>query len=110
MNNLPEVQQTNSGEFALDLLGDKTQPVTNPPKEGRQYDPTRDRETIRGWLAIVLLVLITIIVIASLAALVLFQTELNTIKEWLTIVFGPLTTLFGTITGFYFGEKSKENR
>jgi hypothetical protein len=67
------------------------------------YDPSQDRERLRGKLAGWLLALLAVIAIGAVAALIFSQIDSVKLKDILTGVFTPLLGVFGTITGFYFG-------
>ncbi len=67
------------------------------------YDPSRDRERLRGKLAGWLLALLAAVAIGPVVALVFDQINSSTLKDILGGVFTPLLGVFGTVTGFYFG-------
>jgi hypothetical protein len=67
------------------------------------YDPSQDRERLRGKLAGWLLALLAVIAVGSVAALIFGEIDSPKLKDILTGVFTPLLGVFGTITGFYFG-------
>jgi hypothetical protein len=75
----------------------------------KPYDPGRDREFVRSWVAYGLLGLLIVIVLLSFIALWAHGITKDDLKEILTIFFGPIITLLGAVTGFYYGEKSKYN-
>lgn len=97
-----------------------------PPLAGQvedaPYDPSRDRETKRGQIALRLLTLLSLIAIAPFL-LLLFRAlcfravagedpaavcagfPVVDMQELLTAVFTPVVALVGAATGFYFGEK-----
>lgn len=73
----------------------------------KPYDPDKDREQIRGYIALGLLALFMLIVFGSFLSLIFHWIPLNDLKEILTIIFGPLIALLSAVTGFYYGEQSK---
>ncbi len=90
----------------------------------KNYDPTLDRETIRGNIALALvLTLVGVIAIVVLAGLVTAigcyapatactpaTIKLETIRAVIELVVPPLIGLVGAVTGFYFGEKSVSSK
>jgi len=90
----------------LDLTGEP--PVgptagTAPALATTPYDPSQDREHLRGTLAKLLLALLTVVAIGPVVALIFDKIDAATLKDILAGVFTPLLAVFGTITGFYFG-------
>jgi hypothetical protein len=90
-----------------------------PPKEAGLYDPTRDREQVRGQVALILtwclVGVVAVLAVAGLVTSVVCMSgvactpttiELKTIGVLATIVLTPLVGLVGAVTGFYFGEKA----
>jgi hypothetical protein len=76
---------------------------TGPALAITPYDPSRDRERLRGTLAKLLLALLAVVAIGPVAALIFSQIDGAALKDILAGVFTPLLGVFGTITGFYFG-------
>lgn len=83
------------------------------------YDPTQDRETIRGsiatWLIWTLIVVIAVAVLTGLVTAIGCSqsgtchpdiVELKTVRVIIELVLTPLVGLVGAVTGFYYGEKS----
>lgn len=95
-------------------------PAPPPPEDEGQYDPSKDRELIRGQIALILTwCLVGVVGVATLAGLLTAVVcmshgaqcsaptmELKTIGTLATIVLTPLVGLVGAVTGFYFGEKA----
>jgi hypothetical protein len=83
-------------------------PLQTPP-----FDLVQAREKMRGRLALILVLVLAGIVIAAfiyaLISLFILKTfrDLDTLKTVLEILFAPVVGLVGSVTGFYFGEKSK---
>jgi hypothetical protein len=87
-----------------------------------RYDPARDRESIRGKIAMTLiltLVGIALIVVAVGLATALVcawsactaeAAEMKSARAVVELVLTPLIGLVGAVTGFYFGEKSGGDR
>lgn len=73
----------------------------------KPYDPNEDRESVRSVVAVTLLVLLFGTVVFSFLVLMAKLIPFSELKDLLTIVFGPIITLLGAVTGFYYGEKSR---
>ncbi|MCW5773291.1 MAG: hypothetical protein KIT16_16745 [Rhodospirillaceae bacterium] len=97
---MAEEEESLTGDRLVDEIA---QPTTKP------YDPAKERETRRGWIAMLLIALLIGIVIFGFVTLwfgpggKLTAAEL---KDFLAILIGPVVGLVGTVAGFYFGEKS----
>jgi hypothetical protein len=87
--------------------------------EEEEYDPTADRETVRGKIALFLVgslvgVVIFVCLIGAAVAGVCGYTgtcssetlELKSIRVIIELILSPLVGLVGAVTGFYYGEKS----
>ena len=85
----------------------------------KPYDPTPDRENIRGtialWLIWTLVGVITIVVLTGLVTMYGCHAanscspetnELKAVRVVIELVLTPLVGLVGAVTGFYFGEKT----
>ena len=113
-----------SAELDLNTLGRTTTAgvttaATTSQIVEKSYDPTADRETIRGTIALALIwTLVLVIAAVVLTGLVTVYgchpknacttetVELKTIRVVIELVLTPLIGLVGAVTGFYFGEKS----
>lgn len=83
-----------------------------------QYDPAKDREALRGSLAMALIYTLVGIVFGSFLIAIITEmacaktecseptTKLASLKSLMDIIFTPLIGLVGAVTGFYFGDKS----
>jgi uncharacterized RDD family membrane protein YckC len=72
------------------------------------YDPARSREWMRGLIALILLIILVAVIVASFYVIVFKpkdQVNEALLEKVLTIVFGPLITLVSAATGFYFGSR-----
>jgi len=72
------------------------------------FDPSRQRESMRGVVAGLLLVILAFIITAAFLSYWFNWASQDEIEGLLTIVFAPLIGLVGAATGFYFG--STESR
>jgi hypothetical protein len=102
--------------------GGATPPTTSQIVE-KSYDPTADRETIRGTIALALVwTLVGVIGAVVLTGLVTMYAchaggacntetmDLKTVRAVIELVLTPLIGLVGAVTGFYFGEKSASGK
>lgn len=96
-------------ESALDVLtaeGFSELPVYEPVVEN--YDPTKDRELMRGVIALSLVVLLVLIVLAPIGVVIWVPSvPFETIKSMLELILSPVVALVGSAVGFYFGGKEK---
>lgn len=72
------------------------------------YDPAQDREKVRGRIALILVFLLLGIVAVSFVAIWFKMAPLTDVKGILELVLAPVVGLVGAVTGFYYGEKSKQ--
>jgi hypothetical protein len=71
--------------------------------------PTEERREIwRGWLALLLMILLSLLAIGLVVVAVWLVRPFNTQTVSLLIagIFGPIIGLVGTVVGFYFGQVS----
>lgn len=104
---MPDLPEEN---YDLTVLPGETEksPGLAEPDTGPTYDPSKDRERLRGFIALGLLGLLAAIVVASFVFIFLhYKSDLSKLKSILDILFAPVVGLVGAATGFYFGEKSK---
>lgn len=85
-------------------LGETAGEASPPRRE--PYDPTRDRERLRGWIAIALVVLLFAVVAVPVIAVLVGRFDAQT-ERMMTLVLGPVAGLVGTVPGFYFGGKDR---
>jgi hypothetical protein len=67
------------------------------------YDPVKAREGMRGQLAGGLIVLLAFVVVASFVTVWVRGNLTEPTKDLLGLILGPVVTLVGSATGFYFG-------
>lgn len=70
------------------------------------YNPEPVRDKLRGQIALYLIVLLAAIVVASFLHLYAAPWHSEKLVTILQILFGPITTLVGAATGYYFGANS----
>jgi hypothetical protein len=89
-----------------DWTGDETAPVQSP-QEGRKYDPSEDREKIRGRIAQGLLFTLVGIVAGIFLTVWLKLASLDDVLKLVAAVLTPVIGVFGAVTGFYFGSSRR---
>lgn len=70
------------------------------------YDPEPARDKVRGQIALYLIYILGGMVIASFLLLYAAPWHTELLVSVLQILFGPVTTLVGAATGYYFGANS----
>lgn len=81
-------------------------PAGQPLRVGEVYDPARTRESMRGWIALVLLILFALEV--GIAFMLLWQraVSVDDLAKIAAVLLSPVATLLGTVIGFYFGSSA----
>ena len=80
-----------------------------PPQPSAVYDPTKDRENVRGHLAYIVVGLFALLVVLTLwfaHAVVTDDPALQRLLQVVGILLSPVVALVGAVTGFYYGEKA----
>lgn len=83
---------------------DPAQP-TIPQLAGGEPSLAKQRETAREWITKTLVIILGAIIAAAFATIWLDLASIENLVDVLTIIFGPVVTLVGAATGFYYGEK-----
>jgi hypothetical protein len=104
----PGGRPSHSDVGVIDLTDEAT--VTEYSPGQKDYDPAKSREDTRRFLAIAFPILLAIVVVGSGIVLALWPDRVEVIEKYLSMVFASLLGLVGTVSGFYFGEKSAEKR
>ena len=91
----------------LDLSGDDTVAPSLAEPTTEDYDPAPEREKLRGTLALLLVSLLIGIVLLGFVSVWFNWVAIADLKQLLELVFTPVVTLVGAVTGFYYGERSK---
>ncbi len=97
-----------SGSADIDLTAANqvaAPPPETVPKEA-SYDPARDRESVRAKIALWLLYLVIGIIALAMVGLLANLIDSATLEKLATLVLAPVLTVFGTVLGFYFGERA----
>lgn len=81
--------------------GDVAKPGAAP------YDPSQDREKVRGWIAIALIALLIGLITLLFIAILWKVVQVGDLDKIVATVLTPIMGIVGTVIGFYFGEKSK---
>lgn len=74
-------------------------------RQERPYHPERERERIRGWLAVGLAGMIPVVLLISWGAFMLGGNSVEEVSDMLQATLAPLIGLVGAATGFYFGDR-----
>ncbi len=82
--------------------------VVRVPGPG-QFDVVKARETMRGWLAVIVLAVFGSEVVLFFALAFGHVLLMQDIKELGLVLFSPTIVVVGTVLGFYFGA-DKSNR
>jgi len=98
-----ESDRSNEIYFDPDAAGDP--PPVVAPEEGGPYDPSKDREKVRGRLAAGLVGLLAILTVSALGG-VLAGASADDIKAILEVAVPPVVALCGSAIGFYYASTS----
>jgi hypothetical protein len=90
----------------LDLSGDPPAPAAPLPIGPQPYDPTRERERMRGYIAMSLLALLIGVIVAMLLGLATGRLAIEALEKVAAVILSPVIGLFGAVIGFYYGEQS----
>ncbi len=82
--------------------------AAKPPEDfvNRLYDPARDREKVRGRIAVGLTALFGILVLVLLGATIGGSLTLDDLAKLAGVLLSPVSGLLGAVTGFYYGAQS----
>lgn len=94
-------------EEFVDLSGEEATSKEEYKPNTEPYEPTRDREKVRGKIAIWLLTLLILMVVFSFVSIAFKWMDIPTLKSLVEIFFTPLIGLVSAVTGFYYGEKAR---
>lgn len=83
------------------------QPKPTAKVKQEPYDPTRERESKRGWIALTLVFLFVILVAFLVVSVTCRWFEIDMLEKIGAILLNPVTVLVGTVVGFYFGEQRR---
>ena len=75
--------------------------------ESRKYDPEPQREKLRGWIAVGLVVLFALAIAASFFLFSWFPDKTADLKDFLPLVLTPLTSVVSAVVGFYYGAQTR---
>ena len=91
----------------LDLSGDAPVPAALDEPKFKKYDPAPERERLPGTIALLLVSLLIGIVLLGFVSVWFKWVAIADLKQLPELVFTPVATLVGAVTGFYYGEKSR---
>lgn len=72
------------------------------------YDPSRDRESVRGTIALTLVITLVVMIGTILVMAWDIGENVSAFKDIFTMLITPLIAVVGTVTGFYFGQQSSK--
>ena len=108
---LPGVPMATSDDDAIDLdVGEKTAATleSDDAVKLRDYDPEPVRDQVRGQIALFLIGILALMVALSFLLLYAAPWHTERLVTLLQILFGPVATLVGAATGYYFGANSSK--
>lgn len=92
-----------------DLNAEAAPQLEPPPPTLEPFNLTKEQERVRGRIAEGLLMMLGVIVLFAFLTLWAYGATFGDLEKLMTIVFGPVITLVGTATGYYFGNKGSSN-
>jgi hypothetical protein len=98
-----------------ELVPVEATPGTEPPGlltpvTGEAWNPGKHLATSRRFIAHWLLAMLSGVLLVSWLSVILSLADFEDVQALMTIVFAPMIGLVGAATGFYFGEKSSEDK
>ena len=103
-------EQASEGLTPVEAAPGTQLPGLVPPTTGEAWNPGRHLAASRRFIAHWLLAMLSGLLAVSWMSLLLRPAAFEDVQALMTIVFAPLIGLVGAATGFYFGEKSSEDR
>ncbi|MGC1887717.1 MAG: hypothetical protein WA709_16745 [Stellaceae bacterium] len=82
--------------------------IDAPASPPEQQPLPHIQEAARRRLAYYLVSILALEVVVSVAFIWCHPDHIDTIRSWMTIVFGPTVALVGSAAGFYFGSAKSE--
>jgi hypothetical protein len=98
-----------------ELVPVEATPGTEPPGlltpiTGGAWNPGKHLATSRRFIAHWLLAMLSGVLLVSWLSVIFSLATFEDVQALMTIVFAPMIGLVGAATGFYFGEKSSEDK
>ncbi len=91
-------------------LSSKDMPLRASADPHREpYDPSRDRERVRGVVALLMIGLLIGIVIAMIGGLITGYLSADATEKVAAVILSPVVGLLGAVLGFYYGEQSRRD-
>jgi hypothetical protein len=88
------------------VLGDSRSDEPKLVRLGPRYDPRRDREKTRAWLAKALVLLLAAVAMSLVAGTAAGLLNIEETKNLAVGVLSPLVAVTGTVFGFYYSGRS----
>jgi len=100
---MPRNEQAVPGVVADDVASPYEISIGKAP-----YEPTRDRERVRGLLAAALIGLLSIVIIGLFVAVLAGRLTIAELGQLAAVTISPIVGLLGAVLGFYFGEQARD--
>jgi hypothetical protein len=101
-------QPVRAVDLTADEAGEGQQPVGTPAARARSIG--RQRERIRGYIALILVVILSAVVLGALTVgMIVNHDRVEDIKGLLEVILPPIVALTGTAMGFYFGGRDDDS-
>jgi hypothetical protein len=98
------------GLVPIEVRSDVELPGLLPPATGDPWNPDRHLATSRRFIAHWLLAILSGVLLLAWLTLLLDLIAFQDVQQLMTIMFAPIIGLVGAATGFYFGERSSEDK
>lgn len=92
---------------SLDLTNEAATSELAAPLRREPYDPSRDRERVRGTIAKWLILLLVAIIAALLGGVFAGRLTVDELERVAAVIISPVVGLLGAVLGFYYGEQSR---
>lgn len=93
---------------ALDFSGERPKAAVEALRPApEKYDPEPQREKLRGWIAVGLVVLFALAIAASFVSFWWLPDKTDDLKDFLPLVLTPLTSVVSAVVGFYYGAQTR---
>ena len=103
---MAEVEEKDLTSEDGDLSAESASQLEAAPPALEPFNLTKEQEKVRGRIAEGLLMMLGVIVLFAFLTLWAYGATFSDLEKLMTIVFGPVITLVGTATGYYFGNKT----
>jgi hypothetical protein len=98
-----DVFDFNDNEIGSSLVDEPITLIGDYHIKDDAYNPDEHADNSRRNIAYILVVTLALLIIMLSSVALVFPVKIDIIKRLVEYIFNPLTTLIGTIIGFYFG-------